>query len=296
MTYFNGDLGVSVRYPATWRTEQAAQEGMWYRYFLGPPSGPDRKPSVAVTLLGGPLTGSLEEFAETYLAEHTVTASRDDARQGARGKAYRFSSRDGATRHSLLLLREEGRIYGLYTQGESAAFTSRLALIEEMEGSLTLERAADYPRYKNDKAGFALRVPPSWRETRRFSGGESFLLQYASPPLLAEKGQTVNASLTISVERAPGSGGLDAYYQATRDKLGESFPILSHGPWKDGYVDLMRAETPMATSRVKRYYRVAQGRGYSVTFEAREDAYSRVSRWCDMIAATLEVGEEIKGP
>ena len=39
ITYFNGDYGLSVRYPASWRTDQAEQEGMWYRYFLGPPTG-----------------------------------------------------------------------------------------------------------------------------------------------------------------------------------------------------------------------------------------------------------------
>ena len=52
----------------------------------------------------------------------------------------------------------------------------------------------------------------------------------------------------------------------------------------------------MATSRSKRFYRVAEGRGYTLAFEARDDAYPRVARWCDMIASTLKVGPEVGRP
>jgi len=54
-------------------------------------------------------------------------------------------------------------------------------------------------------------------------------------------------------------------------------------------------ETPMAVSRAKRFYRLVEGRGYALAFEARDDIYPRVSRWCDMIASTLKVGSEV-GP
>ena len=54
----------------------------------------------------------------------------------------------------------------------------------------------------------------------------------------------------------------------------------------------MGAETPMSASRVKRFYLVAGGRGYSLAFEAREDVFARVSRWCDLIAETFKVGAE----
>jgi hypothetical protein len=33
-----------------------------------------------------------------------------------------FTSPDGATRHSLLLLQEESNVYGLYSQGEAPLF------------------------------------------------------------------------------------------------------------------------------------------------------------------------------
>ena len=33
VTYFNADHGLSVRYPADWKSDEAEQDGMWYRYF-----------------------------------------------------------------------------------------------------------------------------------------------------------------------------------------------------------------------------------------------------------------------
>jgi len=297
ITYFNADHGLSVRYPASWKSDEAEQDGMWYRYFLGPPTGPQRKPAVSVTLLAGPLAMDLEEYAQTYLAGNTVASRREEKRQGARGKSYMFASPDGATRHSLLLLQEESRVYGLYSQGEARPFERQFPVLDEMARSLTLERPATYPEERNDKFGFAIRIPPSWRETRSFSGGETLLMQFTSPAVGADKsGQTVHVSLTLTVEPLPAEGTVETFYKATRTKQGEAFQVASHSTWRDGYVDVLRSETPIAESRVKRFYRMAGGRGYSLTFEAREDVYPRVSRWCDMIAGTLRTGTEVQHP
>src|SRR6266508_2902818 len=86
-------------------------------------------------------------------------------------------------------------VYGLYAPGEAAAFASQLHLVEEMARSLTLERPAEYAEERSDKFGFALRVPPSWRQARSFSSGSTFLQQYTSPAFGTDKRQTVHASL-----------------------------------------------------------------------------------------------------
>jgi hypothetical protein len=112
VTYFSGDHGLSIRYPGSWKTEQAEQDGVWYRYFLGPPAGPQRKPVVSATLLVGALGGSLEDYAQTYLAGNTLASSREESRGEARGKSYFFSSADGSTRHRLLLLEQQGKVTG----------------------------------------------------------------------------------------------------------------------------------------------------------------------------------------
>ena len=295
ITYFNGDHGLSIRYPSSWRSEQASQEGVWCRYFLAPPLGPKQKPAVSVTLLVGALRGTIEEYAQTYLAGNTLMQARDEARGAASGKSFLFQSGDGAMRHSLLLLKDGERVYGLYAQGEAPLFERHSEILEEMAKSLTLERTSAYPEQRNARFSFAVRVPSSWRETRQFSGADNLLLQYLSPALAADRDRDpVHASLTLTVEPIRGKGGVKEYYDATRDKLGDSFQILSHGPWRDGYADVMRTETPVTVSRVKRFYRAALGRGYSMTLEARDDAFTRVSRWCDLIAGTLQVGEELK--
>lgn len=297
LTFFNGDFGISVRYPAGWKTDQTEQDGVWYRYFLGPPTGPERKPAVSVTLLAGPLSGTLEDYAQTYLAGNALAASREERRQGERGISYLFASADGGTRHRLLLFQEGARVYGLYSQGESSQLERHLQTLEEMERSLTLERPQAYTEQRNDAFGLSLRVPASWKSSRSISGGGTLLLQFTSPALAADRNrQTVHASLTLTVEPVRGDGSLETFYAATRGKLGESFRVLSHSTWKDGYVDVMRAETPISASRVKRFYRAAGGRGYSLAFEAREDVYQRVSRWCDIIAGTLKTGPEVARP
>jgi hypothetical protein len=250
ITYFNGDYGLSVRHPASWRTDQAEQDGMWYRYFLGPPTGAQRKPAVSVTLFAGPLAMSLDEYAQKYLAGNPPSSSRDETRAGARGKAYRFASAGGATRHSLLLLQEGQRTYGLYSQADAPLFDRYLPTIDEMERSFTLERPAAYPEIRNDKLRFSIRVPPSWRSSRTFSGGGTYLTQFTSPPLATDRSrQTVHASLTLTVEPLSANATIDDFYTGAVRKLGDPFKVLRHTPWTGGYADVLWVETPMAVSR-----------------------------------------------
>lgn len=296
ITYFNGEFALSVRYPAGWRTDQAEQDGMWYRYFLGPPTGTERKPAVSVTLLAGRLEMPLEEYAQKYLAGNPSSSSRDEKRPGAQGKAYRFASVDGATRYSLLLLTDAARVYGLYSQADAPLFERHLSTIDEMERSLTLERPDFYPEHRNDKLRFSIRVPPSWRSTGAFSGSGTLVTQFTSPAFAADRNrQTVHASLMLTVEPLPPGSTLESFHQAARQKLGDAYKVVSHTPWNGGFVDALWVETPMAVSRSKRFYRVAEGHGYTLAFEARDDIYPRVTKWWDIIASTLKIGSEV-GP
>jgi hypothetical protein len=295
LTYFNGDFGFSVRYPASWRSQQAVEGGVFYRHFLGP-SGSAGKPSLAATAFVASPGRALASLAESYTANATGVVTRDEAVAGAKGKSYAFASPDGATRQTLLLIEDHGRVYGLHLHGESAVVERETALLDEIRKSFTLERAEAYPETRDDALGFAVRIPESWRETRHFKGGGNAVIQFSSPAIAADKGgETVHASLSLSVEDAPGDGSLDAYYRASRAKLGESFLVLDHDSYAGGgYLDRLRTETQVATSEVKRLYRVSGGRGYSLTLEARDDVYVKVARWYDLFAATLRVGDEIQ--
>lgn len=292
VTYFNGDHGVSLRHPASWRTDQAEQDGAWYRYFLAPPEGTPGRPPVSVTLMAGALTVPVEEYAKSYLADHTVASTGPEERQGVAGRSWVFSSADGKNRHRLLLLASGNRVIGLYAQGDAASVEKQAPNLDEMFSSLAVERPDRYPvtAWKDQQA--SLGIPDSWRETRRFSGGGTLVTSYVSPPLAVDKsGQPVHASLSVTFEEVPEGGGLPEYYEATRRRLGDNFQVTSHSTFRDGYVDVMRTETPVTISYVKRFTFARSGRGCSLSFEAREDVFPRASRWADYIASTLTFGE-----
>jgi len=279
---------VSLRHPSRWRGDQAEQDGVWYRYFLAPPSAAQGRSPVSVALLAGPIAVPLETYADSYLAGNKVGSTKSEERQGVPGKSWVFSSADGMTSYRLLLLAQSGKVVGLYAQGDAEAVEKHAAALDEMWSSLTVERPDLYPvtEFKDQRASLGL--PRSWRETRRFSGGGTLVANYVSPPLaLDEGGQTVHASLAITFEAVPDSGGLEQFYEATRRRLGDNFQVRSHASFKGGYVDTMRTETPVQVSFVKRYYFAQSGRGCSLNFEAREDVFARTSRWADYIASTL---------
>ena len=139
---------MSVRYPSGWRTDQAEQDGIWYRYFLAPPVAPESRAAVSVTLLAGPMSSPVEEYAESYLAENEVASSRDEERQGAKGRSWAFASPDGKTRQRLLLVALGARFWGLYAQGEAVAFESHRATVDEIWSSFALERPELYPEHR----------------------------------------------------------------------------------------------------------------------------------------------------
>ena len=291
VTFYNPDYNLRVEHPASWKGDQAEQDGIWYRYFLGPPTGSTRKPAVSVTLFAGPLATTVDDYAQRYLGGATVRSAKVEDRQGLPARRWDYTAADG-TRAALLLVeqRQPGQawIYGLYAQGEGGPFEDHAASVEEMFKSLAIDRPTGWKEYKGE--GYALRVPESWREARHFSGGGKSMLQWSSHAVGAERTQTLHASLTLSVE--PTGKTVDDYYKDQRDAQGESFALLGHSPWKDGFVDSLRTETPMATSRVKRYYRVLNGKAYVLALDAREDVFPRVSRWSDQIASTLVLDGE----
>ena len=294
LTYYNAEHALTVRYPASWKSDQVKQGEVSSRYFMAPPAGADRKPAVSVLLVAGPLASTLEAYSQPYLAGLTVSEVRDEERPGARGRTWSTISPDGKTRQRLLLLQEESRVYGLYAQGDAEGFAANEPQVAELIRSFGLERWALYTEERSDEYRYSMRLPPTWKSTRTFSGGGTLLKQFTSPPFGMDKGgQTVHAALTITVENFPAASTPEAFHLAMKAKLGENFQLLSHSAWKDGFVDVLRTETPMSESRGKRFYRLAEGRAYTLAFEARADVYPRVSRWCDMIAATLKAGAEL---
>jgi hypothetical protein len=291
VTYFHPDPALTLRHPPTWTARLAEQAGVRYRYFESQPSGPQRAP-VTTTLVSSRLEIGLDEYVKRLLGDAQPQETRDESRGAARGRRVRGASPDGKTRHSLVLLEEGGRAFGLHTQGEAGAFAERLADVDGIETSLAVERVQAYPERRDADWTFALRVPESWHSGRTFSGNGTYVTQYLSPPLAVDKdGTTVHAALTLTVEPAP-EGGVDAFRERSLKKMGDAYQLVDHQVWRDGVMDVLQFETSLATSRSKRFYRTANGRAYGLAFEAREDVFPRVSRWCDLIASTLRIGAE----
>jgi hypothetical protein len=279
---------VSVRYPSSWKSTEGAGEGVWYRTFHSPTAGQEGRPAVAITLLAGPTGGTLDQYAQSYLKDRTVSSARDSTRQGVAARSWRFATGDGALRYSLLLLQDAGHVWGVFTQAEAAHFEPHQSVVEEMETSLTLERPQDYTAYKDERYGFTLRVPSSWRMSTSLTNDTNYLKQFISPSVALDKKQELGASLTVTAEPAP-PGGLDAFHAAVRKRLGDSLLVLTSLNWRGGKVEMARTETPLAVLRVKRYYWTSSTRGYTVACEGREDVFPRVTRWCDVIVSTLEI-------
>jgi hypothetical protein len=295
LTYYNGQYRLSVKYPFGWKTESAEQEGVWYRYFLSPPTAPDNRPSLSVTLLSGELKGTLEDYAQSYLAGNPVMSTREETRAGAKGRSWRFTSKNGSMHHSLVLIAAGGRVHGLYAQGASGPFAAAESVIVAMEESLNIETPALYPLIREVSQGYSLRIPPTWEQTQKLSSQGKSVVQYTSPALGAERNrQTVHASLTLTVEPLKPGVDLEQFYSAAMAKHGDTFLVVSHEPWRGGYADLVRMETSMASSELRRFFRVDGGKAYTLSFEGRDDIFPRVSPWCDLIASTLMVGSEIE--
>jgi hypothetical protein len=241
-------------------------------------------------LIAAPLgDAQLEVYAQGYLAGLTVLATRTEERQGVGGRSWSLGSK-GEARGRLLLVASEGRVAGLFAQGDPAALARHAATLDEVFASFAVERPDRYPVRSWPAFGAALGIPDSWRQTREFGGGGTLLVQFASPALAAEKRQTIHAALSLTLEPAPGSGSLADYYDATRGKLGDNYVVTSHQAFKGGYVDVMRTETSLAVSYIKRYYFTHAGRACSLSFEAREDVFPRAARWADYVASTLRLG------
>jgi hypothetical protein len=287
VTYFS-EHGFSLRHPAGWRIGQAQQAAYRYQYLMPPATGAEQ-PSLSVTFLAAQTAMPVDQYAQSYLANQNVGVRRAEERQGAKGESWVFASPDGKTLGRLLLVAADGRIVGLYAQGPAAAVTANAAALDEIWSSFTVERPERYPIHTWKGFDARIGIPVSWRQTQQFSGRGTMLVQFASPPLTAEKRQTVHAALSLTLEPAP-AGGLAEYYDATRRKLGDNYVIASHEAIAGGFVDVMRTETPLAISYIKRYYLVRDGLACSLSFEAREDVFAHASRWADAIATTLRLG------
>ena len=278
-----------MRYPAAWATDSVAREGDPSYRFFAPPGDRSQATPTSVSLLVEAAAGSLDDYAQPFVEGANVTSREDVLRQGLKGRRYRYER--GAARYVLLLLPGKGVAHGLFVQGDEAGLQKHQRALDEMASSFTIERPSTYAVHRDERFGFALRIPPGWTQGRKLSSTAAgmAMVQFLSPAIGVDRdGSTVHTSLTVSAEPLVGTS-LQDFYDATRRKLGDAYKVNRHAEWRGGYLDLETIETPMAISDAKRFYWVSKDRGYTLVFEGREDVFHRVSAWCDLIASTFEV-------
>jgi len=216
-----------------------------------------------------------------------VASTRPEERQGVPGKSWVFSSADGKTRYRLLLLAQGGRVLGLYAQGEAAAVEKQAAVLDEDVVEPHRRAARPLPGDVVEGHNASLAFPRLARDPALLRRGDARDELREPAPGRGEGGPRGHASLSVTFEAVPEGGGLAEYYEATRRRLGDNFQVTSHAAFRGGFVDVMRTETPVTVTYVKRFYFARDGRGCSLSFEAREDVFPRASRWADFIASTL---------
>ena len=114
-----------VQYPASWRTDEAEQDGMWYRYFLAPPAGAQNRARRFRHAPGRAAARRASRSTRRAIwPATTVSATRPRSAQGVRASPGCSPPGDGKTRYRLLLLAAGGRVAGLYAQGDAVAFES----------------------------------------------------------------------------------------------------------------------------------------------------------------------------
>jgi hypothetical protein len=278
---------VSVRYPASWSTDSVDQpDNPSYRFFMAPGEKGQKTTPTSASLLAARDT-SLDAYAAALMEGATAVSNQDVERQGLKGKAYRYGK--PPARFGLVLLPTEGGVLGLYVQGDDSGFTRHRAAVDEMMDSFTVERPAAYVAVRDTAAGFALRLPPSWKRAGGMSNASITTIQFISPPVGVDRdGSRIHAGLVVKAQ--PFAGDADAFYAQIRREAGHAYKVASHTPWKGGWVDVEMVETAMSEGRLKRFITVSGGRAYSLVFETREDVFHRVSAWCDLIASTFEAG------
>ena len=261
-----------------------------------PPAGHERKPAVSVLLLAGPAGGwTLDEYAQTLprradRRRHARRGAAGRPRQGLRGS--RSAGRRDAPLAAPARRRATGST-GCTRQGEAAALrASSEPALDEMEQSFTLERRALYTEERERRvraSPCACRRPGG----RRARSRRRHLPQAVHEPALGmdKGGQTVHASLTLTVEHVPAGGDRRRLLPGDAGEARRDLPAPEPHPVEGRLRRRRCARRRRWRSRAaSASIACAEGRGYTLAFEARDDVYPRVSRWCDMIAATLEGG------
>ena len=215
---------------------------------------------MSATLLVGRPGRHLDEYAQTYLAGNTGSLARTRSARGPRARPTASPPRTGPCATSCCSRGEGPRLSASTPRREAASFDAlRRRCSRRCSTSLTLERPAFYARDAQRRlrllaapARLLAGDPPLHRRGHARSSSSR-----ARPWPRTRAGRPSTPRSPSRSSRSPGTAASRPTTRRAGATLGESFSPRATRPGADGYLDVLRTETPLAMSQLKRFYKVA---------------------------------------
>lgn len=292
LSFLDEESNVSFTHPPRWSVGFAEQSGIRYRYLTAPRIEGDAV-ALSATLISPSAASSADVVAQAYLAGASEVVTTPGP---SNSSTWRFKDSSGVSSRLQLAPAGTGRFFGAWVRGSDAAVQRYESRIDVLLASLRVEDPTQWPEERF--AGLVARVPPAWNRGSRLSSSTHATMQFKSPPLFVEKGNsTIHGFATVSREPVPPPGDLEAFNKFVKARASDTVALLEHHPWlalegverAAGYVDYMRSGTALTSTRIRRWITVKNGMGLTLSCEARADAFDRLDPWCRRMAYTVRL-------
>ena len=290
---FNGNSGVSLRRPPRWRTGSATDASGVPYWFLTAPKIANEAQPVSITLISPAVAASAEAAAQPYLQGAAGVSSSPKAGQSVE---WTFTDSSGLPSRLRLIPAGDGRFFGGWARGSDAAMKANGQDLDAIYDSMTAEDPSRWP--EEQYAGLALRVPASWTRGSRMSNATNATMQFRSPPLAVEQGNTtVHGFLTLAREALQAPGDVDAFRKVLKERDTDIAVRLESAPWPGtsglsrpaGYYERLRSGNTLAATRIARWVTAKDGSGIILTCESNAEVHESLLPWCERVAATVRV-------
>ncbi len=293
ITVYNPTLKISVPVPKGWKSDEGGQAGFRMHIFTGASVDVPERPGIRAQVMLGPLPpgANLDDLADRYTKDHTVTYEQGYSLNGNAGKSWFFHSEDGTEKFRLMLTPIENRLYGIYVHGEPATMEAYRSALDAMWDGLSVEEARFFETYERPDVGLYLKHPRSWERTALMGKGDSLFVAFRSPALLLESGgATIHTTLEINVNKVEPGVTMESFYSARSEMQGDNYRLLSHEVIRQGDAvsDLYHVETQLADYLERTIYFVRGETSFIFKFNAQNTIYRQIEPWIDEMVSTFQ--------
>ncbi len=291
ITVYLPDIAVSLPLPQGWTSASNQQGGYSMTTFSGPSVDVPERDGIQVQVMAGPApTGqTLREVADRFYIGEQRVLSEEPFQFGEReGFIWTFEWERRPQSGRLLLVEDEGRLYGVYATGEARSVQAYGPTLDRMYDGFAIEKAEWFDVYEDPVFDLRVRYPRSWSRSHFLrQTGESLFVGFRSGPLaVAQDGATVHATLEVTVREAEPGTTLEGFYSVAAESLGENVRMLRHDILGDGrgIAVLYSLETQHEDYLEWVVYNVVGGRTYLYRFHCQNRLYRAIQPWLEEMA------------